>query len=153
MKVSNKILILAAVLVFLFIAGFALLTDSLNIQTEVTVGDSVFTIPEGYHKGLTNSNGDISLTNNRDSIFIKEYNKSITQCVNSYQNYKKARNYDINVEKFTVDNISGYKSSISNETNIHYWFAYNKKTYCIYTWDDNNIDDIAIELMKTVKSK
>ncbi|MBE6489638.1 MAG: hypothetical protein E7Z83_02140 [Methanobrevibacter sp.] len=149
---EKKHYILIAAIIIILLIGFSVFNGSLNFQKEVKVGNSIFTLPNGYTEGSVNSNGDINLTNGTNAIFIKEYNESINSCVDAYKNFKTKNNYSIKVQEFNIDTINGYKSTISNESNTHYWFSYNNKTYCIYSWDENNnLDTTVIELMKTVQ--
>ena len=148
---KKTILILVIGLVLVIIGG-ALFT-TFNNNSQVSVGDAVFKLPSGFHKGQSNSAGDINITNDYDSAFIKEYETdNITKVIKDYKNYKNDENHTVKISNSTINNITVYKSSVTNETyTIHYWFVYKNKVYSIYTWGGGkNFDSIATDLIKSL---
>ena len=119
---------------------------------QITVGNTKFILPEGYHHSNPNDFGAESITNNIHTTFLTEYNgTNITKYVEDYQKFIKTQNQTMNVENFTIDNITLYKTvNIDNPHTIHYFFVANGNTFDVYTWDgDNNIGSIALGLAKS----
>ena len=137
------ILIIALVALLIIIFGAHTYTNMHTLDNKVKVGNILFNLPEGY-KQISNENNKITLKNETSSIGIEYYNdNNITKYVKQYTSQNDPGS--INTTKFTVGDISVYKSTITNDTRyIHYWFVDNNKVYTIYTWEGNNNTDTIV---------
>ncbi|WP_407453399.1 hypothetical protein [Methanobrevibacter sp.] len=143
------------IIIVIIIIGFATYNQFYNQNSDsIKVGETEFTIPQGYSEGILNTTGDVNLTNGSNSLIIKEYDDTdIQKHINDYINANKNRNYTTKISNLTVDKINIYKSNIVNNTNtLHYWFIKHDKVYTVVTWDGNkNTDGKVIELISSAK--
>lgn len=148
----NKKSILLIVIVIIVVIGGVIAFTTFNNNSQVSVGNAKFKLPSGFHEGTLNSAGDVNITNGYDTVFIKEHNESnITKCLKDYKKYKRDNNRTVKISNFTVNNTLVYKTTVKNESTIHYWFEHNGKVYSIYSWSkNNNFNDIATDLINSV---
>lgn len=150
---KKSILTIILIVIIILIVGF--LASEFLYQSQVSVGDIKFSIPEGYHKGANNNANDINLTNGYNSIFITKYNDSdVNKHVLEMREFVKTQNHTPIITNFTVDNITVYKLTIVNNTQYYrYWFVDKDITYGIYTWDGNtNTDNLVSKLIKSTQN-
>ena len=147
----KKTSILVLIIFILLIAiGFMIYNEFANANS-FQVGDTQFVLPEGYHVGILNRNGDVNITNGTNSLFFAEHNGTdINHYVQGYSEYKLKNNRTITIENFTIDGKFVCKATNSNNNTARYFFINNNKVYSIYNWDYNNkLDETVSELIKT----
>ncbi|RPF52479.1 hypothetical protein EDC42_0008 [Methanobrevibacter gottschalkii DSM 11977] len=126
--------------IFLVIFGFLILN---GLNNSIHVGDSYFSLPEGYVEGNIVKYNDVNITNGTTSLRIIEYNdNNIQEHIDKYVNYSTNHNYSTKINNFNVDGMNVYKSEIiQNNKTFHYWFIKKDKVYEIVTWDGNSYTD------------
>ena len=150
---KKKFIIIALIIIVLLILGCFIYLDFFNQSNVIKVGNSNFTIPDGYHKGEVNEFGALSITNGSNSIYLSENNGTDVQgYINIYGNILKEKNESINVTSLNIDNFEIFKvTSVNNTNNVHYFFINNNKTYDIYTWGSNDkLDRVIINLIESL---
>lgn len=142
--------IIIFVLILILLVGIFALTGGL--QKKIPVGSTNFTIPSGYHEGVSNENV-INLTNGKETIFITEMDTNINDAVDSYDNYLINKNYSSMRSNFTVEGTVVQKLTNLNSTNdVRYWVENNNHTYAIYSWNENpKLDSIIFDMVKDIK--
>lgn len=148
---KKYVLMILIIVILILIIGFLIYSPNfINQSKTINVGNSNFTMPEGYHMGEKNKFGAVSITNGSNSIFLLENEGTDVQgYIHSYEKILMGKNETMNVTIFNIDNMEIYKAiSLNNTNNIHYFFIKNNKTYDIYTWDGNsNMDSTVIKLI------
>lgn len=151
---KKSIIFVLIIIILLLIVGFMgynLINNNKPSTPEtVLVGTSNFTLPDGYYVGKSNNYGDLNITNGKISIFLLEYpDGNLSKYVVNYEN---SINQSVVLTNFTYNNIVVFKGTPSIQSNtVHYWYVCNNKTYSVYSWDYNNIDDIVKELIQLQK--
>ena len=125
----------------------------LNQEKEITVGETNFHIPDGYHVGNQTKLGSTNLTNGTNEIYIQMYDgQNISAYVDDYVNSSAKKNYTIKISSFNIGNNVVYKSTSNNISSVHYWFLKDKKVYTIYSWQKNpKMDSISSYLIESMK--
>lgn len=150
MKKSHMIVI-GIVCIFLVVIGIVYYTQFSSEGNNIQIGKTSFSMPDGFHKGQPNGDGDTNITNGKISVFINHYNDNdLNKHVKDYCKYKKSENLSTNISNFTVEHIHVSKVNIATDNyTVHYWFSNNREVYSIYTWD-GNIDNIVSDLIKSM---
>lgn len=151
MEKKYSIILVIIVLIIIGLIGHVFLFNS---QKTVDVGDTCFTLPDGYSIGNLNKDGDINITNGDSDIFINEYNdNNIDKHIDKYLASVNKTNYTFEYSNFTINNNSISRVDVEGKT-VHYWFIINEKVYTIYSWNENDdLDSIVLGLIKSAKSK
>ncbi|WP_298501552.1 hypothetical protein [uncultured Methanobrevibacter sp.] len=121
-------------------------------ENEIKVGNTIFTLPDGYAKSNVNEFGNINITNGNNSLSISAANNNdIIKYINEYNQSANDRNYTAIFKNFTVGDVPIYKSTLLNNSRVnHYWFVDKDKVIAISTWDaENNTDDIVLKLIES----
>ena len=120
---------------------------------QAKIGSISFNLPQGYNLDADNKLGDKTITNGSSKIYIAEYdNGNISTQINGYIVESNRNGFNVSMSNFTINNITVYKSTLTNNSANHYWFSYNNKIYSIYTWAETpNIDAIVFEMIKSIK--
>lgn len=142
---------LLIIFILVVIIGFMGYVQFFQAEEQIEVGDVNFTLPNGFHQGTPNSQGDINITNGTVSIFIAKYDgTNVTPYINRYQDNVNKTNNTVSSSNFTIDDINVYKSVNEGTGSKHYWFVKNNNVYSIYVWSDyENIDNIIFDLIKS----
>ena len=147
---KKSILRIIIIVILLIIVGMVIFTNFSN-SNEIKVGDVYFEIPDNYVKGDLNKDGDITITNGKNSVYLSDCKNDAQTNVNDYLTGIQKRNLTLQTSSFNVNGINVDKISVGNDTNTtHYWFTINEKVYTIYSWDiNNNLDDTVTELIES----
>lgn len=143
-------LILILVIIILAIGFYNLYV---SLDNTVTVGDSVFVLPEGFQQSNSTS-GEIKISDGINNFTIFNYkDDDIKRYINEYNESKSKDNVSVILNNFTVGDILIYKAYSNNNTEVlHYWFIYNHKVFSIYTENGNkNTDRIVSDLVSSLK--
>ena len=142
----KKSTILAAVIIILVIVTIGIIVYT-QFNHEIKVGNGYFSIPEGYSESTQNKDGDVTISNKTNSIYLSEIDKPLDECVNTYINSTKNSSRNATKDIINIDDVKLYKVSVSDGYTVHYWFTLDGKTFTIYSWDGNkNLDKDAIFL-------
>ena len=149
MEKKTILIIIISIIIIILIGTFALNEIT---QKNVAIGATNFTIPQGYHEGVSNGNVT-NLTNGKETIFITEMDDNITYAIDSYENYLNVKNYSSMRSNFTVEGKIVYKLTNLNSTNdVRYWIENNNHTYAIYSWNENpKLDSIIYDMVRDIK--
>ena len=150
---KKTIALISVIAILVIIIGFLVFTQFSSPSNEnyIVVGNTNFTLPEGFHVGATNKLGDINITNGTCTVFISKHDSdNITTYVKGYEKSVKAQNGTITLSNVTVDNITVCKS-VNNQSGVeHFWFTKNGKVFSIYEWKNySNFDDLVFELIRS----
>lgn len=147
---EKKHLILGIFLVILIIAGLMLYFNQYTSEV-LQVGEIKYTIRDDYKIDGLNVEGNPTITNGHDYIFLTYYNDThVEKIVKDYVNERESNNITIIQSNYTLNNLLVYKT-YSNQGASHYWFLYGGKTYSIYTWKETtNIDSIVNNLISSL---
>lgn len=150
---KKSLLLILLIIILIGIIGF-LLTNNLTISNEITVGNTKFYLPEGYHEGNLTKSGDVNITNGYSSVFVHNYpDNNITNHVNEYMKKMRENNSTVGLENITIENNIIYKTTTNNTAEpIHYWFTKDGQSYTIYTWDTNSKMNSLIQNIMTKKT-
>lgn len=150
---KNKSIIIILIIIIIAVFGAFSFNTIYNHENKVNVGDTLFSLPEGF-KEISSESNKVTIKNDTSSIAIENYNdNNITKYITEYQTQKK--NHDpITTSEFSMGDVTIYKSVITNNPRyVHYWFVENDKVYTIYTWEGNNdTDSIVVELVTNMES-
>lgn len=145
---NKKIIAIIVILISILVAGFFFYT-----QNTVKVGNSYFTVPEGYH--VIDEGDYINLTSESNYMCLvkKVADDNINNSIEKYKDNKVSGNDTLNFSKFTAGDVEVTKSvSNKNQNVFHYWFVKDGKTYEAFTWSGNsNSDNLLKNLINTMK--
>ena len=147
------VLIIIILLLIVGLMGYNLLFNNTKNSTSETiiVGSANFTLPNGYSKGTPNTYGDLNITNGKISIFLLEYpDNNVRKHIEDYENINGG-NQSLVLSNFTYNGIVVFKGINDHSNTVHYWYVYNNKTYSIYSWDYNKLDDTVKDLIQLQK--
>lgn len=146
----KKIIGILIIVLIIIICGVTLFN---SFNNDVTVGNTTFSLPNGFQNAGFTDSGNVNISNGYESIYIHEFDdNNITKHVNEYVNDRIENNFTSNLTNFTVGNKVVYKTVIINQTHsMHYWFINDNKTYSIYTWDGiPKMDQIVSDLILSI---
>ena len=145
MKKYIAIIVIVVVIILLFM-GVTQFSEFNKKEETIKVGQAVFSLPEGYEPGTTDSLGGNTINNGTNRISIKERNENITQCLDDYIDY---HNGSVYVENILIDGNNISKTTRYNDTNTHHYFVEkNHKVYDFYATDGNkNMDSTIINMI------
>ena len=149
---NNKLYALIIILLLVVIGFLIFSGDFSNGSTTFVVGDTNFTLPDGYSiKGL-NDLGDLILISDdgKNPIYIAKYNNkgTVKGIMKDYVSGREQLNESISVSNLTINGIEMYKSTNEKNGANHFWFGSKGDVYSIYTWNKNkDIDNIVIQLL------
>lgn len=148
-KMNKKIIVIIGVIIVILIAVFFFYT-----QNTVKIGNSYFTIPDGYH--VVDEGDYVNLTSGSNYIcLVKECaDENINKSIEKYESSKKVNGNDtLHFSNFSSADINVIKSVSNKDSNVvHYWFVKDGKTYEAFNWAGNsNSDNLLINLIKTMK--
>jgi hypothetical protein len=148
----NKKIILILAIILLLIIGFCVFTNMPLKENEIKVGNTIFTLPDGYNKSDVNDFGNVNITNGNNSLSISAANDNdIIKYTTKYNQNAIDRNYSINFTNITIGNIPVYKSTLLNNSQVtHYWFVDKEQVISISTWDaDKNTEKSVLKLIES----
>ena len=147
---KKSIIIIVLIIILALLIGFIIYSSQFN-QEQISVGEANFIMPKGYHEGIPNSLGDNNITNEKNTIYLTECKDvSIEKYLENYKRERLKSNQTVSNSNFLVENTVVYKSTNDMTGASHFWFNKNNKTYSIYTFDDYNIDEIVVDLIKNM---
>ena len=151
-KSHIMIIIIALLVIIIGIMGFNMMATSSN---HVTIENTTFDIPSGFHEGQMTNLKHVNISNGKESIFIFKCPKNnINQNVKEYGEYKENEGNVVHTTNFTVDKTLVYKSTLDDTMTVHYWFEYDGQVYSIYTWGvKGDIDNIVSNMIKSAKTE
>lgn len=148
---NKKIIILVLVIISLLIA-FCVFTNMPLKENEIKVGNTIFTLPDGYNKSDVNNFGTVNITNGNNSLSISAADDNdIIKYTTKYNQNAIDRNYTVKFSNFTIGDMPIYKSTLLNNSKVaHYWFVDNDRVISISTWDaDKNTEKNVLKLIES----
>lgn len=138
----KKYIAIIVIVIILLIIGFTQFSDFNKKEDTIKVGQTVFSLPEGYKLGPNDSLGGNTINNGTNRISIKERNENITKCLEDYIDY---HNGSVHIDNIIIDGNNISKTTHYNDTNTHHYFVVkNHKVYDFYATDGNKKMDSTI---------
>lgn len=148
---DKKIKILILVIIIALIA-VGVITNMPLKENEIKVGNSIFTLPDGYNKSDIKEFGNENITNGTNSLSISAANNNdIVKFMKDYNQSATNRNYTVEFTNFTIGKLPIYKSTLTNNSRVtHYWFVDKDQVISISTWnEDKNTQEKVVQLIES----
>lgn len=143
----NKKIVIIGIIIAILIVGFIFYT-----QNTIKIGNSYFTIPEGYH--VIDEGDYVNLTSGNNHICLyKEIPYDSNKSISIYEKDKHKENDTLKFSNITSGDVKIIKAVSKKHPNLsHYWFVKDGNSYEAFSWHgDSGSDDILINLIKTMK--
>lgn len=138
----KKYISIILIVIILLVIGFTQFSEFNKKEDTIKVGQTVFSIPQGYEIGPNDALGGNTISNGTNKISIKERNENISKCLKDYIDY---HNGSVHVDNLLIDGNNISKTTHYNDTHTHhYFFVKNNKVYDFYATDGNKKMDSTV---------